>query len=96
MKVILFLETKSCFRDNRQRKESNLRKLEEEVGMISLKFNSTSQLFTFVKVPFLTKILEQGRAEGLARKLESNNKGFAMLVRAATKLFSCMNVKLII
>jgi len=48
-------------RDNRQRKESNLRKLEEE-----------------------------GRAEGLARKLESNNKGFAMLVRMGYSPGDCL------
>ena len=62
------MEKKSCFRDNRRRKESNLRKLEEEVGPIFLD---------------QTKSTLQGRAEGLARKLESNNKGFAMLVRVA-------------
>jgi len=48
-------------RDNRRRKESNLRKLEEE-----------------------------GRAEGLARKLESNNKGFAMLVRMGYSPGDCL------
>ena len=30
----------------------------------------------------------QGRAEGLARKLESSNKGFAMLVRVVPLLFA--------
>ena len=45
-----------------------MRKLEEEVGLIFLD---------------QTKNTLQGRAEGLARKLESNNKGFAMLVRVA-------------
>jgi len=48
-------------RDNRQRKASNLRRLEEE-----------------------------GRAEGLARKLESSNKGFAMLVRMGYSPGDCL------